>query len=1007
MRILLSIVLLLAGCAVPPPDAYVSGGGRGRPEQAVDLGQNKVGESCVQSNGSGATADIYCGSWQQPSAHVRSSGKASEADLGALATTGGWRANLDSIYDCLAPQPVTLGGVQALQMACTRRTGGWPHVALVAVSGGQGWQADGVESALPAIQRSIAVLSGREKATVVASGAVDALQAQREGAKARATGDVRAFDSLMLQGARANLADDPLAAESAYGAALEVEQKALGKNNPNVADPEMHLALQFSNQGRFAEADAMFAHAGTLAVRQQGDPTLVARLKHYEGLNAYNQQKLGEALRLLREADAEYVAALPPDALRPKADTGKSGFNANLENVLETPAQKQAKAGIAGLEEVRRYQAVVLRDQGKQAESEAMIASAGEVARDGGLDRPELAARLNRTNAVTSSLGGKRDLALAQFTQSNQAFAQAYPGSRPLALIGLLRATELVQAGQPAAAIPICRSSIKVLVEIKSAFEPERMSGCLDAFAATAAAAKDTAIQQALLRDMFQAAQLVRGSTTSQQIQQASARLAASSGQSKVGEAIREQQDSAGRLADIRRRKEAIAQAVRDGAPPIDTKELDIQEEKAVADLASRESALQAAAPNYDQLIQQATSATDVLQALKPGEAFAAVTLTAGSGWTFILRDGLVKAGRIEGGAGVIDPLVTRVRKAMEPDLPAFDAEAAQILYADVFGTIPHGLDGVAALTVAPTGSLLSLPFAVLLTGPADTVHLAKAPWLVRAMSIGHVPSAGNFLALRRVATTSKATNPWFGFGDFRPVTLAQAQKSFPAVCGDSAELLARLPPLPSARQELEIARKLTGATAGDELLGPAFTASAVEKQDLSSVRVLHFATHAILPSDLKCEAEPALVTSAPAGAPDASGALLKASDLAQIKLDADVVILSACNSGGPEGKLGGGESLSTLARSFFYGGARSLLITHWEVSDQAATFIVADTLRRLRAEPGTDVAGALHETQLEVLDRAGASLPPEFAHPFYWAPFALIGQAGVSLPTAKVSAGL
>lgn len=989
----LLLLCLLSACAVPPPEAYVTGGGRGRPEQAVDLGANTVGEACVQSAGSGAAADIYCGSWQQPSARVRAA--VAGGDLAALATSGSWRANLDAAYDCQAPRPITLGTDPALQLDCTRRVGGWPHLALVTASGGKVFQADGVVSALPAIQRSVAILSGREQATIVASAAVDALQAQRLGAQARQTGDVRAFDSLMLQGARANLADDPVAAEAAYRAALEIDQKALGKDNPNIADPEMHLALQLSNQGRYGEADALLAQADQLAVRQQSDNTLLARLRHYEGLHAYNQHKDDQALDLLRQADALFVAALPPDTLR-RADTSKNAFNAGVENVLETPAQKQARAAITGLVEVRRYQAVVLRDQGKQAESEAMLASAADLVRRSGLDRPELVARLDRTSGVTASVGGNRVLAMAAFSNSNREFAQAYPGSRPLALVELLRGQELMQAGQPDQAVTVCRSGIKVLLEIKSAFEPERMGGCLDAFATAAALAKDGPARQSLLRDMFQAAQLVRSSTTSQQIQQASARLAASAGRSAVGDAIRAQQDAAGHLADIRRRKEAVAQAVRDGAPAGDTKLLDAEEEKAAAELASQESALQAAAPNYDQLIQQATSAEDVLQALKPHEAFVAVTLTARDGWTFLLRDGTVTVTPIDGGAKTIDPLVTRIRKAMEPDLPPFDVEAAQGLYKAVFGGLNDGLDGVEALTVAPSGSLLSLPFAVLLTGPADAANLAKAPWLARAMAIGHVPSAGNFVALRRIATASKGTTPWFGFGDFRPVTLAQAQRSFPASCGESATLFARLPPLPSARQELEIARNLTGAQPGDELLGPAFTAAAVEKQDLSGVRVLHFATHAILPSELKCETEPALVTSAPANAPDASGALLKASDLAQIKLDADLVILSACNSGGPDGKLGGGESLSTLARSFFYGGARSLLITHWEVSDQAAKFIVADTLNRMKPGSGLDAAGALHETELFVLDHAGTSLPAEYAHPFFWAPFALIGQAGV-----------
>jgi len=567
----------------------------------------------------------------------------------------------------------------------------------------------------------------------------------------------------------------------------------------------------------------------------------------------------------------------------------------------------------------------------------------------------------------------------------------------------LLEAGALVRAGRPEAAIPVCRNSITVLSEIRSGFEAGPMSGCLDAFAAAAAAARDPAARQVLLRDMFRASQLVQGSTTSQQIQQASARLASSTVNPAVGEAIREQQDATARLVEIGRRRQALAANTRDGGPiTADSRMLDEQERAAREALASRESDLQAAAPNYGQLNQEAIAADDVLKALKPGEAFAATIMTPEGGWVFLLRDGTVEIGKIKGGAKAIDPLVARIRAAMEPTLPAFDTKAAEAVFEAVFGDVAGKLDGLKAMTVAPTGSLLSLPFGVMLSGPANPAALGEAPWLIRKMAIGHVPSAGNFVALRRVTGGSRAQRPWFGFGDFRPVTLTQAKNSFPPSCADSAKLLAGLPRLRGATVELELVRNLLGASTADELLGPQFTASAVEKrQDFSNYRILHFATHAVLPAELNCQSEPALVTSAPFGAKDAAGSLLKASDLANIKLDADLVILSACNSGGADGKSGG-ESLSTLARSFFYGGARALLITHWEVNDRAATYMVGDTLRRVQAQPGLGYAAALRAAQLELLANAGSAIPVEFAHPFFWAPFALVGQA--SAPVAPPS---
>jgi CHAT domain-containing protein len=260
-------------------------------------------------------------------------------------------------------------------------------------------------------------------------------------------------------------------------------------------------------------------------------------------------------------------------------------------------------------------------------------------------------------------------------------------------------------------------------------------------------------------------------------------------------------------------------------------------------------------------------------------------------------------------------------------------------------------------------------------------------------MTVAHVPSAANFVALRK-AGSSRAAQPWFGFGGFRPVTLAQAEATFSgAACAGSARLFASLPTLPFAQRELDAARELLGASPSDELLNAAFTADAVRRIALKNYRILHFATHALLPAELRCQNEPAIVTSAPPNARDASGTLLTASDVAGLDLDANAVILSACNTGGP-GNSTRGESLSGLARAFFFAGARSMLVTHWSINDQTSAFLVADTLRRLVAGNDGGLAGALRQAQLGLIGRAGKDLPPYLAHPFYWAPFALIGES-------------
>ncbi len=215
----------------------------------------------------GQGADVFCGTWQQPSARVRSGGPGTAAELAQLATASQWRSGIDVRFRCDAPVATTiLGGKPAELMQCTQRIGGWAHVAMVALVNGTVWYADGVLPAAQVMERSIGVLAGVARAdAVAATSGADALLASRLAAKAFSSGDIGQFDTLMAAGTRANLADNPGAAESAFRAALALQQKALGKDNPNTATALMSLALQLSNEGRYAEAEALFADAGKLA----------------------------------------------------------------------------------------------------------------------------------------------------------------------------------------------------------------------------------------------------------------------------------------------------------------------------------------------------------------------------------------------------------------------------------------------------------------------------------------------------------------------------------------------------------------------------------------------------------------------------------------------------------------------------------------------------------------------------------------------------------------------
>ena len=1013
----LVLLVALGGCATPPATAYVRGTAVEQPVDQTALGANAAGEACTEevtaSSGGAKVADIYCGTWKEPSAHVATDGPATAADLSAAVAAGSWRSTIDARMQCDAPVATSiLGGQPAIMLQCRRRVGGWPQVAMVALVSGTLWRADGVLPAATVMVGAIGVLSGaaRQGAAPPAS-AADGLLASRLAARAFRSGDVGLFDQLMVVGTRANLSADPTDAEAAFRAALALQQKALGNDDPNTVAALLPLAVQLSNQARYAEADAVFARVDALVGRSV-DETAPARLLHYRALHAKNQGQTAAALALLIRAEAAYAVWVPADALQAQPQPQRFAVNFGRPGMSVVPsltpsaslvADPRGQLALIGVVEARRNRALLLLESGQVAASDALVRSAIALAEANGIARPMLSARLYRTNGVIAAAASEGGEARTELFRSTTQFEIVLPGSKTLAETDLLRAGELQRAGQGEDALPLCRAAVQSLIALKAGVTPDLMAPCLDAYAAAAEQAGDQ--RQTLLAEMFVTAQLAKGGITSDQIAQATARLRESARDPKAGEAIRRWEDASDALSDLYRQRDELAAAREQDKPvPIGVNPVDL--DKRIADaqaaLADADQVLQAASPNYGQLVQQVVPAATVLAALRPNEAFAAMTLSDKAGWVFLLRpagdgEGPITVARIEGGTARIGDLVHRLRESIEPTdtgVPKFNAAAAQDLYTATLGGVAKPLAGVTALVVAPAGPLLSVPFAVLLTGPADDANLAEAPWLMRKMTIAHVPSPANFVTLRK-SGLAQGTHPWFGFGGFRPVTLAQAKATFSNPgCTGSAELFAGLPPLPSARRELDAARQLLGASPSDEMLDAAFTADAVLHADLKPYRILHFATHALLPAELHCENDAAIVTSAPAGAPNADGALLTANKVVDLNLDADLVILSACNSGGP-GATTGGESLSGLARAFFYAGSRSLLVTHWSVNDQAAAFLVADTLRRTRAAPDAGVATALRDSELGLLAAAGHALPAALAHPFYWAPFAVIGDGG------------
>jgi CHAT domain-containing protein len=986
---LLPLLLLAGACTEPPPDAFVTRSGAAVAGEPA--GTDARNEPCQVQPGRGAPTDrpvlrareAYCGGWTQPAARVLElSGSVTEADLDAIATSGLWRSWLDQRVACAAPTRTTIaGGQSARLLACTRRAGGWPHVAIVTAGPSGPVVADGVATALPVMER---LATGRSGGTGAAAGggrsAALELAVARLSADAFGASDVGRYEQLMALGRDLNQTENFAAAEDAYRAALAVQERVLGRDNPNSATAMLHLAINLSNQRRLAEAQVLLDRATVLAPRA-ADPATRARALHYRGLHALNAGDPAAAIGLLQQAETGY-AALTPNM------TAREGDGSDL---LADPLVQSA---VLGLAEAKRNRAVALSRAGRAQEASALIAESRQVLRRAGLEPNMMVGRALRSEAGADIRLGRNEAAAQLMERAAGRFAIAAPGERPEAVTLFLAGQQRLRGGRRTDALVAFRAGAAILRARQIGLPVGLVVPYLDALDQEANANPGEA--RALRAEMFGAAQLAQRSSTARFVQQASARLGVSEGNRAVQGAVRGLQDADRELRELF--------AERDAAGPANTA-LDARIAAAQARRADAESQVAAAAPGYRQLLLAAVDADSVARALGPDEALLTMLLGPRDGFVMVVRNGRVDARRVPAGEEAITALVNRVRRSSEigpGGVPRFDAAAAHELHRLLVTPLEAALAGAGTLVVAPDGPLLALPFGMLLGQPVQGEPTGAADWLIRRHAIVHVPSPQTLVTLRAAGTGSTAPLPYIGFGDFVPPSGAQFARSFPSDrCGTDARLATGLGRLPGTRAEVLASRQLLGAAPDRAILGAEFTLPNLRRQRLDQYRVVHLATHALLPGELSCLTEPSIVASPPGGAPSADPAFLRASEVLDLKMDADLVILSACNTGGPGGE-GGGEALSGLARAFFYAGARGLMVTHWAVDDAAAALTVADTLRRQQG--GSSSAASLRGAQLLILDEAGRNLPAAFAHPYYWAPFVLIGD-GRRAPGASAAA--
>jgi CHAT domain-containing protein len=444
-----------------------------------------------------------------------------------------------------------------------------------------------------------------------------------------------------------------------------------------------------------------------------------------------------------------------------------------------------------------------------------------------------------------------------------------------------------------------------------------------------------------------------------------------------------------------------------------------------VAALREQQTGLQsqlAVYPRYLALARSALELPELQSKLRPGEAYwqlidssaGVFALLATPGSARIYRTGLT-SDELQSDVKAIRDSIAKVDQGQVVTDP-FDAERSFALFTKLMGPITADLPGIRHLVVEPDGALLQLPVSVLVTeragidaykarlksAGADEFDFRGISWLGRGREISTAVGPRSFLDVRAVPS-SHARKIYLGLGGnavpkARPV----------AAVTDSCEWPLAAWQAPIATDELKRAEQLFGGNRSELITGAAFSdTNLLADRQLSDFRVVHFATHGLVTAPRPdCPPRPALLTSFGDGPSDG---LLTFKEIFDLKLDADVVILSACDTAGLATvsasreagvSSGGNYALDGLVRAFVGAGARSVVASHWPVPDDfGATRRLMGGL--LGGAPGVPLATSLAAAQGALMNDAKTS------HPFYWAAFIILGDGAKPLLPANLASGV
>lgn len=771
-------------------------------------------------------------------------------------------------------------------------------------------------------------------------------------------------------------------AENELRRALSIREKALPADHPDIASTLTNLGDVLVAEDRSDDAIGVYARALTIQEKTLGPdhPDLATTLNNLAKLYRDDHQP--------KQAEAFYVRALT--IMQKAYPAGHPEVANTLGNVAELYREEGRIDDAAKLQEAALHMretafgathpaiatsllnlALVRRDQKRYADAEPLLQRAIEIRTKAYGDlHPDVANAYN-TLADLQTLEGKQADGLVSMRKATAIFrgrasrgeeadTRAADGERRDARYAFVHHVELLAAAPST---------------------PETIA------------------------EAFEVAQLAQGVSVGSVVAKMAARFAAGTGE--LSEVVRKQQDAqeAWRKVDATLIKAAGAPAAsRDMAA----------EDKLRAD----RTALSAEVRDFDRLLNEkfpayadATSQNPetiakLQKLLRPDEAMVSYLLAPSAAYAWVIKTDSAQMVQLDIGWNQFDQVVHLLRRGLDPTqmtrearaagrLPTYDAKLAFELQKKIFAPLVPALHGAKHVMVVVDGPMQSLPPSVMVaseppTGLNEPVDYRKVDWLARHYSFATLPSVNSLRALRTFAKPTAAKQPFLGFGAPKLGGPRLRNRSATAMQGDAIDvnLVNQLNPLPETADELHAIANTLKAPTDDVILADQATRPHLRGLTLADYRVVAFATHGLMAGELKGLNEPALVLTPNQTGDNQDDGLLRASEIAQLHFDADWVVLSACNTAAPEGGSTT-ESLSGLARAFFYAGSRSILVSHWPVNSGASVELTTTAVQAVVDDPKLGKAEALERSMVRLMDSSN----PLYAHPMMWAPFVVVGE--------------